>query len=299
MRETDYRSKTEGLIISADKGLYYVESPFGILTCRARGIFRKQENAPLTGDRVMVADEELIYEILPRRNSITRPPVANLDILVFVVSTCNPPPNLMLLDKFIAVARFKEIEPVLALTKLDLSDYEKICSIYSNTGIRIFRIDYTQKNPAEQLLAAITGRLSAFTGNSGVGKSTLLNAINPDLGIPTAEISSKLGRGRHTTRRTTLYKLDGGGYIADTPGFSTFETNQYDIIRKEELAGCFDEFAPYLGKCRFQDCSHTAEKGCAVRAAVESGMIPPTRHASYCDMYAQASRMKEWEIKRM
>lgn len=298
MQATKKSVMVEGLVISADKGLYYVESPLGTFPCTARGVFRKHESNIFTGDKVMVEDNKLIVEILPRRNSIIRPPLANLDALVFVVSTRDPSPNFVVLDKFIAISRFKGIEPIIALTKLDLFDYKNICDIYSGTSMRIFNIDYTQENPAKELLEAIKGRLSAFTGNSGVGKSTLLNSIDPNLQIPTAEISSKLGRGKHTTRKTTLYKLGVGGYIADTPGFSTFETERYDIIRKEELAGCFDEFESYIGKCRFQDCSHTAESDCAVISAVAKGDIHKSRHNSYCNMYEQASLIKEWEIKQ-
>lgn len=251
----------------------------------------------MVGDRVVIENGETICEILPRKNSIIRPPLANLDTLVFVVSTCSPQPNFLLLDKFIAIARYKNIEPVIALTKLDLADYRHICEIYSGADILIFNIDYRSDEPASEISAALSGKFSAFTGNSGVGKSTLLNAIDARFAIPTAEISRKLGRGRHTTRRTTMYRLPNGGYIADTPGFSTFETNQYDIIRKDELAACFDEFEPYFGKCRFSDCSHTAEAGCAVISAVESGDISRSRHDSYCAMYEQAKQLREWEIK--
>ena len=143
----------------------------------------------------------------------------------------------------------------------------------------------------------ISGKISAFAGNSGAGKSTLLNAVDPTLNIPTAEISKKLGRGRHTTRHAELYKLSGGGYIADTPGFSTFETNRYDIIRKEELASCFREFTDFTEECRFKDCAHICEKGCRVLEALAEGEIAQSRHESYRTMYEEARQLKEWELK--
>ena len=158
-------------------------------------------------------------------------------------------------------------------------------------------MDYSQPETIQAVRDILRGRISAFTGNSGAGKSTLLNAVDPTLDIPTGEISKKLGRGRHTTRHAELYKLREGGYIADTPGFSTFETNRYDVIRKEELAGCFREFAEFTDNCRFRDCSHTCEKGCAVVEAVAAGKIPKIRHESYCTMYEEAKQLKEWELK--
>ena len=285
-----------GIIIKCLGGLYTVESPDGIYECKARGVFRNKGISPYVGDSVET-DGEVITEILERRNSIIRPPLANLDQLIFVVSTCSPSPNLLLLDKFIAIAEYKGIKPVIVITKIDLEDAEKIESIYGSIGIDLLKADYQQKESIENIRSLLNGKISAFTGNSGAGKSTLLNAIDPALNIPTAEISRKLGRGRHTTRHAELYKLAGGGYIADTPGFSTFETNKYDIIRKEELADCFTEFAEYSGECRFKDCSHTCEKGCAVIQAVRDGKIHESRHANYCAMYEEAKQIKEWELK--
>jgi ribosome biogenesis GTPase len=233
--------------------------------------------------------------VLPRKNSLIRPPLANLDQLVFVISMRSPSPNLTLLDKFIAVCEYKNIIPLIALTKVDLDSYEKIYDIYSGIGIKVIVIDYTRENPVEEIARELYDKISAFTGNTGVGKSTLLNAIDDTLNIATGEISRKLGRGRHTTRHAQLYKLKYGGYIADTPGFSTFETNQYDIIKKDELSDCFREFAEYKDNCRFRDCSHTKEKGCAVIEAVENGEISRSRHTSYCEMYEEAKQIKDWE----
>ena len=285
-----------GLIIKSIGGLYTVESPDGIYECVARGIFRKEGRSPCVGDTVTFSDEKVIKDILPRRNHIIRPPLANLDQLIFVVSVCEPAPNLLLLDKFIAIAEYKNIKPVVVITKVDLDRSDNICSVYTRVGIDVVIIDYTDDSTVQKLKSMLAGKISAFTGNSGVGKSTLLNAIDSTLGIRTGEISKKLGRGRHTTRESRLYKLEGGGYIADTPGFSTFETNKYDIIKKEELSACFTEFSDFSGNCRFSDCSHTCEKGCAVIQAVKDGIIPESRHESYCQMYEEAKAIKDWEL---
>ena len=289
-------SDKTGLVIKSIGGLYSIESPDGISECVARGIFRKEGRSPCVGDRVVFSEDGVIKDILPRKNHIIRPPLANLDQLLFVVSVCEPAPNLLLLDKFIAIAEYKRITPVVVITKVDLDRSDNIFSVYTKVGIDVAVIDYSDPASVENIRSLLSGKISAFTGNSGVGKSTLLNAIDSSLGIKTGEISKKLGRGRHTTRESQLYRLEGGGYIADTPGFSTFETNKYDIIRKEELSACFTEFAEYSSECRFSDCSHTCEKGCAVIAAVNEGLIPKSRHESYCQMYEEAKAIKEWEL---
>ena len=273
-----------GIIVKAIGGIYYVEASDGIYECKARGVFRRKNISPVGGDRVEFSLEDdgsgVIEKIEERRSLLIRPPLANLDMLVFVSSTCEPRPNLLLLDKFIAIAVFKKIEPVVVFT-----------------GIKTFQVDNTTGEGSEAVKAVLEGKLSAFTGNTGVGKSSLLNNMFPALGLATNEISKKLGRGKHTTRHVELYKLEGGGYIADTPGFSSFDTNRYDIIFKDKLAGCFPEFQKYEGKCRFPDCSHTKEKGCAVIEAVKNGEIAKSRHESYVEMYEQAKQLKEWEYK--
>ncbi len=289
-------STVKGLITKCVGGLYTVESPDGIYECKARGIFRNRGISPCVGDSVTLADG-VIAEIGERKNHLIRPPLSNLDLLVFVVSTVSPAPNYLILDKFIAIAEYKGITPAVVITKNDLADGSEILNIYRSIGIEAIEVDYSREETIARVRELLKGKISAFTGNSGAGKSTLLNAVDPKLNIQTAEISRKLGRGRHTTRTAELYKLEGGGYIADTPGFSTFETNKYDIIRKEELAGCFREFGEYVGDCRFRDCSHTKEKGCAVLEAVHDGKITEIRHASYCAMYEEASQLKEWELK--
>ena len=285
-----------GIIIKCLGGLYTVETPDGLYECKARGVFRSKGISPCTGDKVQIKDN-VIYDVFPRKNHIIRPPLANLDLLVFVVSTVSPAPNFLLIDKFIAVAEYKGITPAVVITKTDLGESTEIRKIYSSIGIDVIEVDYNDENTIDAVRNLIKGKISAFTGNSGAGKSTLLNAVDSSLNIPTGEISRKLGRGRHTTRHAELYKLAEGGYIADTPGFSTFETNRYDIIRKEEIAGCFREFSSVEGECRFRDCAHICEKGCVILDAVRRGEISESRHASYCTMYDEAKKLKEWEIK--
>lgn len=294
-----FNRSQKGIIIKSTGGLYFVESPSGIYSgiykCKARGVFRKQGLTPYVGDKV-VFEGEIITELLPRKNEIIRPPVANLDQIILVVSTCKPVPNILLLDKFIAISEYKGIKPILAITKVDLSSCEEIFEIYHKIGIDTFIIDYSNDESIQAIKQVLKGKISVFTGNSGVGKSTLLNAIDSTLNIPTGEISEKLGRGRHTTRHAELYRLEDDGYIADTPGFSTFETSKYDIIKKEELSSCFIEFRQFADDCKFKDCSHTKEKGCVVIDAVKNGDIAESRHNSYCNMYEEAKKIKEWEL---
>ncbi len=291
-----------GIIIKAIGGVYTVEASDGVYECKPRGVFRKKNISPVCGDLVKISFENdgmgVIDEIFERKSLLIRPPLANLDVLVFVSSTCEPQPNLLLLDKFIAIAEYKKITPMLVFTKIDKQDCSKYTDIYSPSGIPVFAVDNTTGEGSEAVKSFLQGKLSAFTGNTGVGKSSLLNNIFPELKLATDEISKKLGRGKHTTRHVELYKLNNGGYIADTPGFSSLDTNRYDIIFKEDLADCFREFREYTGDCRFVNCSHTKEKDCAVIRAVNEGKIPKSRHDSYVEMYMQAKQLKEWEYKK-
>ena len=290
-----------GIITRSIGGLYTVEASEGVYECKARGVFRKKNISPVCGDRVEFSLEKdgsgVIDRIEERRSLLIRPPLANLDLLVFVASTCEPQPNLLLLDKFIAIAEYKSIEPVVVFTKIDKQDPSEYLEIYQRVGITALSVDNVTGSGSEKVKELITGKLSAFTGNTGVGKSSLMRNIFPDRDFATGEISRKLGRGRHTTRHIELFPLEGGGYVADTPGFSSFETNRYDIIFKDKLADCFCEFREYEGRCRFADCHHIAEKGCAVREAVAEGIIPVSRYDSYKVMFEEASQLKEWEYK--
>ena len=283
----------EGLIIKAIGGLYTVESPNGVLSCKARGIFRKQGISPCTGDRVTV-ENEVITEILPRRNLLIRPPLANLDQLLFVLSVRDPAPNIQLLDRFLAVCVYKHIRPVLIFTKLDLADAAQYAALYAHSGFPVYYVDYQQQESIRQIYDLLEGKISAFTGNSGVGKSTLLNALDERLQLETAHISKKLGRGRHTTRETALYTLQNGGKIADTPGFSTFETDAYATIEPDELADCFPELSAVAEPCRYANCRHLKEPDCAVRAAVAAEEIPQSRYDSYVQMMQEALSRKKY-----
>lgn len=283
----------DGLIIKAVGGLYTVESPDGVLQCKARGIFRKQGISPCTGDRVTV-EGDVITEIHPRKNLLIRPPLANLDQLLFVLSVKDPAPNLLLLDRFLAVCVYKEIRPVLIFTKLDLADAERYAALYRGTGFPILFADYQDPESIQAISRMLEGKISAFTGNSGAGKSTLLNALDDRLQLETAHISKKLGRGRHTTRETALYTLPHGGKIADTPGFSTFETEAYAQIAPDELADCFPELRAVETPCRYADCRHLKEPGCAVRAAVDAGEIEKLRYESYTVMLQEAQARKTY-----
>lgn len=280
------------LIIKAVGGLYTVESPDGaIYRCKARGIFRKQGISPCTGDRVTV-ENDVITDILPRKNVLIRPPLANLDKLFFVLSVRDPAPNLLLLDRFLAVCVYKGIQPVLVFTKLDLEDagqdLQRYLGLYAETGFPTYCVDYSKPETVQAVYAELEGAVSAFTGNSGVGKSTLLNALDVRLQLETADISKKLGRGRHTTRETSLYTLPHGGRVADTPGFSTFETEAYAQIAPEELPDCFPEFAKIEGSCRYSDCRHLKEPDCIIRAAAQNGSIPQSRYECYSVMMQEA-----------
>ena len=283
----------EGLILKAVGGLYTVESPNGVLQCKARGIFRKQGISPCTGDRVTV-EADVITEIHPRKNLLIRPPLANLDQLMFVLSVREPAPNLLLLDRFLAVCVYKEIQPVLIFTKLDLAAADRYAGIYRGSGFPVLYADYQDPDSIQAVYAMLEGKISAFTGNSGVGKSTLLNALDDRLQIETAHISKKLGRGRHTTRDTVLYTLPHGGKIADTPGFSTFETDAYAQIAPDELADCFPEISAVTAPCRYADCRHLKEPGCAVRQAVADGEIEKLRYESYTVMLQEAMARKTY-----
>lgn len=284
----------EGRILRAVGGLYEVEADGERVLCKARGIFRSRGISPCAGDYVrFTADENaepIIEEIHERRNVLVRPPLANLDIAVLVVSTCEPAPNAYVIDKLTAIFEEKGIETVPVFTKTDIADCGKLAKIYSEIGYRCFFTDNLTGNGTEPLKDYLRGKTAALIGNSGVGKSSLINCIFPELEKQTAEISKKLGRGRHTTREVTLYPYYDG-YVADTPGFSTVEIGRYADIKKGGLKECFREFADK--ECRFADCVHLKETGCGVREAVKNGEISESRYKSYTRMYEELSVTKK------
>ena len=277
--------KRTGLIVKATGGFYYVQADGALHECRARGLFRKEGVSPLVGDRVELEPtgeaSGYVTAILPRKNALVRPPLANVDTFVIVASVSDPAPNALVIDKLMAIACHKEIRPMLVITKSDLGGPDALEEIYRTVGIPVFAVSRQSDEGLEEIRAALSHGISAFSGNTGVGKSSLLNRIDGRLSIATGETSRKLGRGRHTTRHVELYPIGEDGWIADTPGFSAVDLERYEIIRKEELAGCFPEFAEFSGNCRFTGCSHTVEKGCAVLEALREGKIHPSRHASY------------------
>ena len=288
-----------GLILMGIGGFYEVETPDGVFTCRARGIFRERGMTPLAGDHVKLtvsADGSgAVEEILPRRNVLARPPVANIDLIVIVASTCEPAPNTLIIDRMIAEAEAQGIEPAVAVSKTDLREGGVLTGAYGGTGIRLFRVSPDETAGPDELRALLPGKITAFTGNSGVGKSTLLNRMFGGLSQQTGEISRKLGRGRHTTRRVELLKIPGGGYVIDTPGFSSLDSDSSAALTKENLAECFREFRPYLGQCRIASCSHTCEPGCAVLQAVRDGAVSRSRHESYVEIYREMKEKKAWQ----
>ena len=291
--------RKQGLILCGVGGLYTVEVGGDRVECRACGRFRREKIRPLAGDRVEIEQQAdgtgFVTEILPRKNALVRPPVANLDCLVLVASMADPLPNTLVMDKLIAVAEENGIEPVVVLNKTDLREAAELGDTYRTAGFETFLVSAREPESVRPLRAYLSGKVSAFTGNSGVGKSSLLNCIFPSLSLPTGEISQKLGRGRHTTRSAMLYPLEDGGYLVDTAGFSSLDMEQVEPILKENLPFCFREFAPCLGKCRFTSCAHIKETGCAVKAAVEEGQIPRSRYESYVAMAADAEKINEWE----
>lgn len=289
----------QGIVIQSNGGFYYVEAADAVYTCRARGIFRKQGMTPVAGDRVVItASEEdgtgVLESVLERKNALVRPPVANVDLLVLVASVCQPKTNTLVLDKMIAVAEKKGICPIIVINKSDLGDPAELEAIYRSTGLEVFTVSATDLSSLEPLRRRLAGQISVFAGNSGVGKSSILNGIDPTLQLSTGEISQKLGRGRHTTRTATLYHL-ADGYLVDTPGFSSLDLEQVEPIYKEDLPYCFREFEQYEGTCRFSGCAHYKEPGCGVRQAVEAGEIAQSRYDSYVTMYEAVKDIKEWE----
>lgn len=289
-----------GRIVRSLSGFYDVLTPEGTVTCRARGILRKQHITPLTGDMARISIEKgkgMVEEILPRRNSFVRPAAANVDVLVVFAANVNPVTEPFLVDRVAAIAGNQDVEVMICVNKTDLDPAQDLVDIYTKAGFAVFPTSAETGQGVEALRQAISGKLAAFTGNSGVGKSSILNRIAPGLALETGEVSEKLGRGRHTTRHVELYRLDDDTYIMDTPGFSSFDTDQMDVILKENLQYAFPDFEPYLAGCQFHDCSHRKEPGCAVRTAMEAGKIQPTRYDSYLRLYEKACQIKTWELK--
>ena len=292
--------KRTGRILRSLSGFYDVQTPVGLVTCRGRGILRREGGGPLTGDLVEVSVEKgrgMVERVLPRKNSFVRPAVANMDALVIFAANVNPVTEPFLIDRVAAIAGDQEVPVYICVNKCDLDPALDLVRIYEHAGFPVIRASAETGEGVEALRELIRGKLTAFTGNSGVGKSSMLNRLCPQLALPTGEVSEKLGRGRHTTRHVELYCLEEDTYVADTPGFSSFDTDQMELILKENLQYAFPDFGPYIGDCQFHDCSHRAEPGCAVTAAVAEGTVERTRYDSYLRLYEKSSQIKLWERK--
>ena len=289
----------EGRIQKALSGFYYVDTGSELLTCRARGKFRKDGISPLVGDRVEVRElgngDGFLEKILPRRNAFARPAVANIDQLVVIASGATPRTDPFLIDRVAAIAALKGCEVIILLNKCDLDSADELYGIYRAAGFQTLRVSAETGEGLEALKPLISGKLSAFTGNSGVGKSSILNALDSEFHIQVGEVSDALGRGRHTTRHVELFRLSCGAEIVDSPGFSSFETDELNLELKRRLPETFREFGPYLDRCRFVGCSHTKEKGCAVLEAVRRGDIQKSRHDSYLRLYEELKPLKDWQ----
>ena len=293
--------RAEGRIVRSLSGFYDVQTGEGLVTCRARGILRKEGNSPLTGDMVEITVERgkgMVERILPRKNRFVRPTVANIDALVVFAANVNPVTEPYLIDRVAAIAGDQNVPVILCVNKCDLDPAVDLVRIYEHAGFTVICTSAQTGEGVDDLKQQISGKLVAFTGNSGVGKSSVLNRLSPELNLATGEVSEKLGRGRHTTRHVELYQLENDTYVADTPGFSSFDTDQMEVILKENLQYAFPDFGRFIGKCRFDDCSHRKEPDCAVRAAWESGDIEKSRYDSYLRLYEKSSQINLWELKK-
>ncbi len=290
-----------GQIVKALSGFYYVREGDEIFECRGRGKLRLEGVSPLVGDVVDFSDDAggkgTVRQVHPRKNCFFRPAVANIDCMVVLASAVNPVSDPFLLDRLSSAAEFAGCEVIICINKADVDSGDALYDIYSTTGYTVVRTSAVTGRGTDTLKAAMSGKLCAFTGNSGVGKSSLLNMLSPKLDLSVGEVSDKLGRGRHTTRHVEIFALDNGAYIVDTPGFSSFDMEKTGHIPKEKLQDCFMEFSPYIHDCRFDDCTHRKEPGCAVAQAVSKGLISRSRHESYMKLYEISASVKDWEQK--
>ena len=291
----------DGFVFKTVRGLWYVETADGPLSCIARGKLRVERQTPLVGDRVSVkplgSGKGSLEEILPRKNSFVRPAVANLDVLVILASAVPPVTEPFLIDRMVAIAELKGCRPIVCFHKCDLARAPELVRTYEAAGIECVETSAVTREGVGRLKALLAGSFCAFTGNSGVGKSSLLNALEPSLLLQTGEVSDKLGRGRHTTRHVEAFRLGRDTLAADTPGFSAFDAEDVSLQLKQRLPELFREFRPYLGKCHFHDCGHGKDEGCAVRAAREAGEISESRYRSYLRLKEELKDLKEWNIR--
>ena len=290
--------RENNIILKSVGGFYYVKSGEEIIECKAKGKFRNLSLSPVAGDIVDIENDgstAVVSKIHERKNKFIRPPFANLDLMILVVSTVEPSPNYLVIDKMCAIARHKNVDVAIVVTKSDVAEAQQVYEIYTKAGYPVFCTGENDEERLHQLKELMKDRLCAFSGNSGVGKSTLLNKLFPDLQLETGRISKKLGRGKHTTRQVEIFDM-GDCMVADTPGFSSVELDYDNFISKNDLQYAFIEFEEYIGRCRFNDCSHTSEIGCAVKAALEEEKIAHSRYESYCALYDRQKNIKDWEL---
>lgn len=289
-----------GKIIKALAGFYYVEADGAIYECKARGIFRKNNDKPVVGDNVEVSigadNKGIVEKIHARINLIERPLVANIDKLFIVSSLGIPSPNALIIDRLTVVAEKLSIEPIIVFNKIDQGDIDNWENLYLSAGLKTITCSAKTGQGIDKIFDELIGCISAFAGNTGVGKSSILNAIFDGLELKIGDVSQKLGRGRHTTRHIELIHHKFNGYVADTPGFSSLDEYAYDGILKEDLQYFFPEFDDFLGSCKFTSCSHIGEKGCTICKAVEDGKIQKSRYESYLAMYNDLKSKNSWEI---
>ena len=291
-----------GIIIKAISGFYYVSDGEKTYECKARGSFRESGVSPLVGDRVEFEQTQekkgLVTAVLPRKSLLSRPPVANIDKLFIVSSYKKPAPNAYIIDKLTALAEYKEIEPIIVFNKCDIGGFEDWERIYKTAGFKVFTVSAESGEGIEHLKNELKNFVSAFTGNSGVGKSSILNALFGEMKLETGAVSDKLGRGRHTTRHTELFALPEGGFVADTPGFSSLEYDCADYEFKENLVYYFRDLKQYADGCRFTSCTHTCEKGCDIIRAVQNGEVAESRHRSYIALFEELKDLKPWNASK-
>ena len=293
-----------GILRKVIAGFCYVEAGQFIYECKPRGNIKRTMGNILAGDIVEFTpldnQKGAVEKILTRKNRLIRPPLANVDTLFIVSSYWTPSPNTLLIDRLTAIAESKGIETVIVFNKSDLGDFSEWESIYKSAGFKVFVVSANEPQSLGELrnyLFSLKG-ISAFTGNSGVGKSSILNVLLPELSLKTGIVSEKLGRGKHTTREVELFKTPSGGYIADTPGFSSLDIERCEVLLKDELPSCFKEFNDYLTECRFSTCTHTGEPDCGVKNAVNEGFIPKSRYNNYVNLYNEIKDIKEWTINK-
>lgn len=291
----------DGVIVKALSGFYYVNTGSELVECKARGKFRLDGTSPLVGDRVSLSIDAngkgRIEQLKERKNWFIRPAVANIDALVFVAANTNPVTDPFLVDRVSVIAAEAGCELVICVNKTDIDPGDELFEVFTKAGFKVVRTSAETGEGMEELLEALSCKICAFTGNSGVGKSSILNKLIPGVHIETGEVSEKLGRGKHTTRHVQLYELGKNTFVADTPGFASFEIEMMTVISKEQLQYDFIDFAPYIGHCRFNDCAHLKEPGCAVTQALEQGYIMPSRYKSYQRLYELSAQHKPWESK--